>query len=57
MIFLSIDQKDEETWYDKQEHKTKIETDKHTKTRTNTLNIVDEKKLSTILMTLSLTFY
>ena len=27
----------------------------HTKTKTKTLNIVDEKKLSTILMTLSLT--
>ena len=27
MIFLSIDEKDEETWYDKQEHKDK---DSHT---------------------------
>ena len=27
MIFLSIDQKDEETWYDKQEQKDK---DRHT---------------------------
>ena len=44
--FLTIDQKDEEAWYDQQGDKDK---NVHTKTETKTLKIVNEKNLSTVL--------
>jgi len=44
--FLTIDQKDEEAWYDQQGDKDK---NVHTKVETKTLKIVDEKNLSTVL--------